>query len=362
LILKDRINRGDLICNTFDFWCEKYGLKIANIKEEQRRIKLSKAFSGENNPMFGKPSPKESGNGWSGWYKEWFFRSIRELSYVVNVIEKQGLKWRSAETQEFAIRYTINGKPRTYFPDFLVDDKNIVECKPARIMDSDIVKAKTQAAQKFCKNNSLLYTIVDPDIMSYDKILLMTINGEVSFTTKSIDKVLSYTRYKKSGAKGKTILLTGLSGSGKTTISNKLKEEKPEFVIIDGDTARTGISHDLGLNKEDRKKHASRVSKVSNILNNCGYTVIVALIMPYRDSRENMRKDILNFLEVFVDCPIDECRRRDPKGLYAKYDKGEITGMTGIDAPYEAPSSANLVVHTHLESVDVCVERILLKI
>jgi adenylylsulfate kinase len=204
--------------------------------------------------------------------------------------------------------------------------------------------------------------IIDPPLMPYSQLLLMTINGEVKFTKRSISKVLSYNRYKKSDVKGRTILLTGLSGSGKTTLSDGLKQKQPSLIIIDGDRARQGISHDLGLNSEDRKEHATRITKISSILNDCGYTVVVALIMPYQSSRDNMRSNIENFLEVFVNCTIEECQRRDPKGLYAKSKSGEIKGMTGIDAPYEIPTNPNIVVNTNIESVDDCVEKILSKI
>jgi hypothetical protein len=150
--LKKRIEAGDILCNTFEFWHKKYGLEVAEMKEKKRKEKLSKAFSGENNPMFGKPSPIKSGNGWGGWYKGWFFRSFRELSYMVNVIEKQGLEWRSAESQEFAIKYSIDGDTRTYFPDFfLVNNNTLIECKPQKLINSKISKLKAEAAQTIVK-------------------------------------------------------------------------------------------------------------------------------------------------------------------------------------------------------------------
>jgi adenylylsulfate kinase len=152
---------------------------------------------------------------------------------------------------------------------------------------------------------------------------------------------------------GFTLWMTGLPGSGKSTLAGvlktKLEKEHGMLVeILDGDEVRKGLSRDLGLSREDREEHAWRVSFVSKLLSRNGVVSIVALISPYRTSRENAKQMIgpERFLEVYVKASLAVCEMRDPKGLYAKARKGEITNMTGIQDPYEEPTDADLVVET----------------
>lgn len=155
-------------------------------EEEALRIKkkLSKATSGKNNPMFGKPSPQGSGNGWSGWYKGWYFRSLRELSYMINVIEKNNLKWESAEKKKYRIPY-INweGTERNYFADFIIGN-NLIEIKPKKLINTDTVNRKRKAAEKFCKNIGLQYLLLseeDFDSLSQHEIKNLIDNGIIKF-------------------------------------------------------------------------------------------------------------------------------------------------------------------------------------
>lgn len=124
--------------------------------------------------------------------------------------------------------------------------------------------------------------------------------------------------------------------------------------ILDGDEVRKGLSRDLGLSREDREEHAWRVSFVSKLLSRNGMISIVALIPPYRNSRENAKKMIgpERFFEVYVKASLAVCEMRDPKGLYAKARKGEITNMTGIQDPYEEPTDADIVAETEKGSPD----------
>ena len=124
--------------------------------------------------------------------------------------------------------------------------------------------------------------------------------------------------------------------------------------ILDGDEVRKGLSRDLGLSREDREEHAWRVSFVSKLLSRNGMISIVALISPYRNSRENAKKMIgpERFFEVYVKASLAVCEMRDPKGLYAKARKGEITNMTGIQDPYEEPTDADIVAETEKGSPD----------
>ena len=164
---------------------------------------------------------------------------------------------------------------------------------------------------------------------------------------------------------GFTLWMTGLPGSGKSTLATllkgKLKASGRMVEILDGDEVRKGISRDLGLSREDREEHAWRVSFVSKLLSRNGVISIVALISPYSTSREAARQVIgaERFVQVYVKASLQACERRDPKGLYAKARRGEITNMTGIQDPYEAPSDADIVVETEMATPEESVEDVL---
>ncbi len=163
-----RKNYGDVL----KCWTEKYGKKKAIKMWDDRNKNLSKKNSGKNNPMYGKKTPVGSGNGWSGWYKEWYFRSFLELSYMINVIEKQNLKWKNAECKELVIPYNFEGRQRTYRADFLLIDKNLlVDCKPKKLWNTKQNKIKKRYAIKFCKKNNLKFEFVEPKRLSDNEIL-----------------------------------------------------------------------------------------------------------------------------------------------------------------------------------------------
>jgi len=152
--------------------------------------------------------------------------------------------------------------------------------------------------------------------------------------------------------RGATVWLTGLSGSGKSTVAVSLERQlvaagRPAY-RLDGDNLRHGLNADLGFTAADRDENVRRAGEVARILADAGVVAIVPLISPYRAGRDRARAahdaDGVPFVEVFVDTPIEECERRDPKGLYAKARAGEITGFTGVDDPYETPASPELVL------------------
>jgi bifunctional enzyme CysN/CysC len=159
-------------------------------------------------------------------------------------------------------------------------------------------------------------------------------------------------RWQVLGQRGATVWLTGLPASGKSTIASALEavlvDEGRSAYLLDGDNLRHGLNGDLGFSAEDRAENIRRTAHVARLLADSGTVAIVSLVSPYAADRELARQlhreEGLDFLEVYVDTPLEECERRDPKGLYARARAGEIRGMTGIDAPYEAPEHAELVV------------------
>ncbi len=157
------------------------------------------------------------------------------------------------------------------------------------------------------------------------------------------------------------IWLTGLSAAGKSTIARQLAElwDGP-CVVLDGDEIRQGLCSDLGFSPEDRDENIRRISEVARLFVNSGTTAICAFISPYSDARQRARARFSDgqFVLVHVDCPLDVCRERDPKGLYARAFAGELPGFTGVDAPYERPA-ADIVVQTHETTPEDCARLIL---
>jgi sulfate adenylyltransferase/3'-phosphoadenosine 5'-phosphosulfate synthase len=166
--------------------------------------------------------------------------------------------------------------------------------------------------------------------------------------------------------RGVTIWLTGLSGAGKSTITEELVRQLTAqgraVEVLDGDVVRTNLSKGLGFSKEDRDTNIRRIGFVSKLLTRHGAVSIVAAISPYREVRDEVRRDIGDFVEVFVHCPLDELVKRDVKGLYAKAIAGEIKNFTGVSDPYEEPLNPEVTVHTHQESVAESVAKVMAKL
>jgi len=162
-----------------------------------------------------------------------------------------------------------------------------------------------------------------------------------------------------------TVWFTGLSGSGKSTIAiaveRKLVERKVNAYVLDGDNIRQGLNSNVGFSPEDRTENIRRIGEVSKLFNDAGVIVLTAFISPYRSDRDRVREILPEgeFVEVLVDCPLEECEKRDVKGLYKKARAGEIPEFTGISAPYEAPEKPELVLKTAEFSVDESVEQVL---
>jgi len=165
-------------------------------------------------------------------------------------------------------------------------------------------------------------------------------------------KVTKPMREKRNGHRGAVIWLTGLSGSGKSTLAINLEEELFTLgyhtYVLDGDNVRHGLNGDLGFAPEDREENIRRVGEVAKLFADAGSIVITAFISPYRKDRQRVRSIMGegDFIEIFVDAGLEVCEKRDPKGLYKKARAGEIKNFTGIDAPYEDPENAEIVVDT----------------
>jgi adenylylsulfate kinase len=162
--------------------------------------------------------------------------------------------------------------------------------------------------------------------------------------------------------RGVTLWFTGLSGAGKTTISHqvadKLKEQGYKIEILDGDIVRTNLTRGLGFSKEDRDENIRRIGFVSHLLTRNGVIVIVSAISPYRTIRDEVRKRIGDFVEIFVNAPLSVCEDRDVKGLYKRARAGEIQKFTGIDDPYEPPLNPEIECRTDLEELDESVAKV----
>ena len=158
---------------------------------------------------------------------------------------------------------------------------------------------------------------------------------------------------------------TGLSGSGKSTIANELEKALHQKGIhtytLDGDNVRKGLNNNLTFSPEDRTENIRRIAEVSNLMIDAGLVVLAAFVSPYKKDREMIKKTVkdVNFVEIFIDTSVEECERRDTKGLYAKARKGLIKDFTGVNAPYEAPENPDVLIKTEEVSVEGAVLKII---
>ncbi len=179
----------------------------------------------------------------------------------------------------------------------------------------------------------------------------MSVEGDVTWHRSAVHR---QTRTAVSGGEGLTVWLTGLSGSGKSTIAVALEEALLTrgrlCYRLDGDNLRHGLNSDLGFSPADRAENVRRIGEVALLMADAGAVAVAAAISPYREAREAVRSIHatagVRFVEVFVDAPLAVCSMRDPKGLYARARAGEVPNMTGVSAPYEAPDSPDLRIDT----------------
>jgi adenylylsulfate kinase len=166
------------------------------------------------------------------------------------------------------------------------------------------------------------------------------------------------------GHRGATVWLTGLSGSGKSTLANAtaraLHDRGVRTFVLDGDNIRHGLNKDLGFSPEDRNENIRRIGEVAKLMTEAGIVNFTAFISPYRADRKTARdiQAAADFVEVHVDCSLEVCEERDPKGMYKKARAGAIKEFTGISAPYEAPERPEVYVNTSASSIEGCVHEI----
>lgn len=164
------------------------------------------------------------------------------------------------------------------------------------------------------------------------------------------------------GHRGATLWLTGLPGSGKSTVAHALERRLVArgcaAYVLDGDNVRHGLSSDLGFSPEDRREHLRRVGEVARLFTDAGMLVLCAFVSPYRTDREQIRASMPpgDFVEVHVRASLEACEKRDPKGLYGKARAGEITDLTGVGSPYEPPLAPEIVLDTERSTLDENVE------
>ena len=186
-------------------------------------------------------------------------------------------------------------------------------------------------------------------------------NHNLTWHNMDITKLL---REKQMGQKACTIWMSGLSGAGKSTIANALEKRLyamgKKTMILDGDNVRMGLNSNLGFSDEDRIENIRRIAEVAKLMNDAGLIVITAFISPSRQDRRNAKKIIgRDFREVYVSTSIEECEKRDVKGLYKAAREGKIAYFTGISSPYEVPENPDVTIDTEKMGVEECVDQIL---
>ena len=172
-------------------------------------------------------------------------------------------------------------------------------------------------------------------------------------------------RNQQNNHKSMVLWFTGLSGSGKSTLAHAVEEQLHRIgcrtFVLDGDKVRHGLNGDLGFSSEDRKENLRRVGEMSKLFIESGTIILTAFISPFRKERRQVRSMMPHgdFIEIYVNCPIEVCEKRDVKGLYRRARTGEVKEFTGISSPYEIPQSADLTVNTDLQTLEESVENII---
>ena len=301
---------------------------------------------------------------------------IRDTSLNVNSMFAATLLWmddvKLLPGRNFLLKLATQSVPATIMKiRYKIDVNTGEEVYADAIYKNEIALCEISTASKlvfdeFEKNNALGSLILIDRVSHMTSacgIVEHTLNRENQLTWHNMDITRSF-REEQLGQTAKTIWFTGLSGSGKSTLANELEKRLAAMgkhtMLLDGDNVRMGLNRNLGFREADRIENIRRIAEVSKLMNDAGLIVLTSFISPFAQDRQNAREIIGDaFMEVYVSTPMEECERRDVKGLYKKARKGELDHFTGVTSPYEVPQHADVVIDTSKFSVEACVDQML---
>lgn len=301
---------------------------------------------------------------------------IRDTSLNVNSMFAATLLWmddvKLLPGRNFLLKLGTQSVPATIMKiRYKIDVNTGEEVYADAIYKNEIALCEISTASKlvfdeFEKNNALGSLILIDRVSHMTSacgIVEHTLNRENQLTWHNMDITRSF-REEQLGQTAKTIWFTGLSGSGKSTLANELEKRLVAMgkhtMLLDGDNVRMGLNRNLGFREVDRIENIRRIAEVSKLMNDAGLIVLTSFISPFAQDRQNAREIIGDaFMEVYVSTPMEECERRDVKGLYKKARNGELDHFTGVTSPYEVPQHADVVIDTSKYSVEACVDQIL---
>ena len=301
---------------------------------------------------------------------------IRDTSLNVNSMFAATLLWmddvKLLPGRNFLLKLGTQSVPATIMKiRYKIDVNTGEEVYADAIYKNEIALCEISMASKlvfdeFEKNNALGSLILIDRVSHMTSacgIVEHTLNRENQLTWHNMDITRSF-REEQLGQTAKTIWFTGLSGSGKSTLANELEKRLAAMgkhtMLLDGDNVRMGLNKNLGFREADRIENIRRIAEVSKLMNDAGLIVLTSFISPFAQDRQNAREIIGDaFMEVYVSTPMEECERRDVKGLYKKARNGELDHFTGVTSPYEVPQHADVVIDTSKFSVEACVDQIL---
>ena len=301
---------------------------------------------------------------------------IRDTSLNVNSMFAATLLWmddvKLLPGRNFLLKLGTQSVPATIMKiRYKIDVNTGEEVYADAIYKNEIALCEISTASKlvfdeFEKNNALGSLILIDRVSHMTSacgIVEHTLNRENQLTWHNMDITRSF-REEQLGQTAKTIWFTGLSGSGKSTLANELEKRLAAMgkhtMLLDGDNVRMGLNRNLGFREADRIENIRRIAEVSKLMNDAGLIVLTSFISPFAQDRQNAREIIGDaFMEVYVSTPMEECERRDVKGLYKKARNGELDHFTGVTSPYEVPQHADVVIDTRKFSVEACVDQIL---
>ena len=301
---------------------------------------------------------------------------VENTTLNVNSMFSATLLWmddtKLVEGKNFLLKLGTQSVPATIMNiRYKIDVNSGEEVYADAIYKNEIARCEISTASKlvfdkFEKNNALGSLILIDRVSHMTSacgVVEQTLNREHQLTWHNMDITRDF-REKQLGQSAKTIWFTGLSGSGKSTLANELEKRLVAMgkhtMLLDGDNVRMGLNKNLGFREADRIKNSRRIAEVSKLMNDAGLIVLTSFISPFAQDRQNAREIIGDaFMEVYVSTPIEECERRDIKGLYQMARKGELDYFTGVTSPYEAPEHPDAVIDTSQHSVEECVDLIL---